>query len=145
VTYLSAYGMDAAPPEVGPRAVEFDLLSRNDFTYSIVRPAWFMQNFSEAHLAPVDGFITVPTGQGTESFVDAQDIPAVAAATLADPGAHAGAQYAPTSDANQTSPADCSPARMPVSHPVFRWARAVSTRAFRRLRAASRLTRAAAT
>ena len=51
VTYLSAYGMDAAPPEVGPRAVELELLSRNDFTHSIVRPAWFMQNFSEGHLA----------------------------------------------------------------------------------------------
>jgi hypothetical protein len=42
VTYLSAYGMDEAPPEVGPRAVELDLLSRNDFTHSIVRPAWFI-------------------------------------------------------------------------------------------------------
>ena len=96
VTYLSAYGMDQAPPEVGPRAVELDLLSRNDFTHSIVRPAWFMQNFSEGHLVPVDGLITVPTGEGTEAFVDVEDIAAVAAVTLADPGAHAGAQYPPT-------------------------------------------------
>ena len=96
VTYLSAYGMDAAPPEVGPRAVELELLSRNDFTHSIVRPAWFMQNFSEGHLVPIDGVITVPTGEGTEAFVDVEDIAAVAAVTLADPGAHAGAAYAPT-------------------------------------------------
>jgi uncharacterized protein YbjT (DUF2867 family) len=96
VTYLSAYGMDQAPPEVGPRAVELDLLGRTDFTHSIVRPAWFMQNFSEGHLVPVDGFITVPTGEGTEAFVDVEDIAAVAAATLADPGAHVGAAYAPT-------------------------------------------------
>jgi uncharacterized protein YbjT (DUF2867 family) len=40
--------------------------------------------------------ITVPTGDGAEAFVDAEDIAAVAAATLASPGAHAGAQYAPT-------------------------------------------------
>jgi len=95
-TYLSAYGMEAAPPEVGPRAVELELSSRHDFTHSIVRPAWFMQNFSEGHLVPVDGFITVPTGEGTEAFVDVGDIAAVAAVTLADPEAHAGAAYAPT-------------------------------------------------
>jgi uncharacterized protein YbjT (DUF2867 family) len=61
-----------------------------------LRPAWFMQNFSETFLKPVDGVITVPTGDGAEAFVDAGDIAAVAAATLASPGAHAGAQYAPT-------------------------------------------------
>jgi hypothetical protein len=72
VTYLSAYGMEAAPPEVGPRAIELDLLSRNHFTHSIIRSAWFMQNFSEGHLVPRDGFIVVPTGQGTEAFVDVE-------------------------------------------------------------------------
>jgi uncharacterized protein YbjT (DUF2867 family) len=96
VTLLSAYGMEAAPPQVGPRAIELDLLSRNNFTHSIVRPAWFMQNFSEGHLVPREGFITVPTGDGTEAFVDVEDVAAVAAATLADPDAHAGAAYAPT-------------------------------------------------
>src|SRR3981081_2433354 len=55
-----------------------------------------MQNFSETFLKPVDGVITVPTGDGTEAFVDAEDIAALAAATLASPDAHAGAQYAPT-------------------------------------------------
>jgi uncharacterized protein YbjT (DUF2867 family) len=34
--------------------------------------------------------------QRREAFVDAEDIAAVAAATLADPEAHAGAEYAPT-------------------------------------------------
>jgi hypothetical protein len=38
----------------------------------------------------------VPTDDGAEAFADAQDIAAVAAATLASPDAHAGAQYAPT-------------------------------------------------
>jgi uncharacterized protein YbjT (DUF2867 family) len=55
-----------------------------------------MQNFSETFLKPIDGAITVPTGDGAEAFVDVEDIAAVAAATLADPGSHAGAQYAPT-------------------------------------------------
>jgi uncharacterized protein YbjT (DUF2867 family) len=96
VTFLSAYGMERAPAEVAVRGVELDLIDRAHFSHSIVRPAWFMQNFSETFLQPVDGAIIVPTGDGTEAFVDAEDIAAVVAATLANPEAHAGAQYAPT-------------------------------------------------
>jgi uncharacterized protein YbjT (DUF2867 family) len=96
VTYLSAFGIDQAPPQVAHRAVELDLMGRGAVTHSILRPAWFMQDFSETFLKPVDGVITVPTGDGAEAFVDAEDIAAVAAATLASPDAHAGAQYAPT-------------------------------------------------
>ena len=96
VTYLSAYGIEFAPPDVALRAVELDLMARSTLTHSIVRPAWFMQNFSETFLMPVDDAIVVPTGSGGEAFVDAEDIAAVAAATLADPEAHAGAEYAPT-------------------------------------------------
>jgi uncharacterized protein YbjT (DUF2867 family) len=96
VTYLSAFGIDQAPPQVAVRAVELDLMGRDALTHSILRPAWFMQNFSETFLKPVDGVITVPTGAGAEAFVDAEDIAAVAAATLASPDDHAGAQYAPT-------------------------------------------------
>jgi uncharacterized protein YbjT (DUF2867 family) len=96
VTYLSAYGIDLAPPELAMRSVELDLLGRPGLTHSILRPAWFMQNFSETFLTPIDGAIIVPTGDGAEAFIDAQDIAAVAAATLADPQAHAGAEYALT-------------------------------------------------
>src|SRR3989442_847930 len=96
VTYLSAFGIDQAPPKVALGAVELDLMGRGAFTHSILRPAWFMQNFSETFLKPVDGVITVPTGDGAEAFVNAEDIAAVAAATLASPDGHAGAQYAPT-------------------------------------------------
>ena len=55
-----------------------------------------MQNFSDDHTPVVDGVITVPTGGGTEAFVDAADIAAVAVETLLAPDAHAGARYAPT-------------------------------------------------
>jgi uncharacterized protein YbjT (DUF2867 family) len=96
VTYLSTYGIDQALPEFAIRAVELDLLSRTGLTHSILRPAWVMQNFSDDHLPLVDGLITVPTGDGAEAFVDAGDIAAVATETLANPEAHAGAQYAPT-------------------------------------------------
>jgi uncharacterized protein YbjT (DUF2867 family) len=96
VTYLSAYGIEFAPTDVALREVELDLMGRSMLTHSIVRPAWFMQNFSETFLMPVDGAIVVPTGSGGEAFVDAEDIAAVTAATLADPLGHAGAEYAPT-------------------------------------------------
>jgi uncharacterized protein YbjT (DUF2867 family) len=96
VTYLSAYGMEHAPAEVALRAVELDLESRGSFAHSILRPAWFMQNFSETFLKPVDDEIVVPSGTGAEAFVNAEDIASVAAATLAEPERHAGRAYAPT-------------------------------------------------
>jgi uncharacterized protein YbjT (DUF2867 family) len=96
VTYLSANGSDQAPPEVDIRAVELDLMSRQAFTSSVLRPAWVMQNFTDQHLPVIQDMITVPTAGGAEAFVDAADIAAVAVETLADPGAHAGAVYSPT-------------------------------------------------
>jgi uncharacterized protein YbjT (DUF2867 family) len=96
VTYLSAYGIDQAPPQVALRAVELDLIGRQGITHSILRPAWFMQNFSETFLKPVDDVIAVPTANGSEAFIDVDDIASVAAETLANPDAHAGAAYALT-------------------------------------------------
>ena len=96
VTYLSAYGIDQASPQLAHRAVELDLIGRAAITHSILRPAWFMQNFSESFLKPVDGVISIPTGDGLEAFIDAEDIAAVAAETLASPDAHAGGAYALT-------------------------------------------------
>ncbi len=96
VTYLSAYGSDQAPPEVDIRAVERDLMSRQAFTFSVLRPAWVMQNFSDEHLPVVQEMITVPTAGGTQAFVDAADVAAVAVETLVDPEVHGGAVYAPT-------------------------------------------------
>jgi uncharacterized protein YbjT (DUF2867 family) len=96
VTFLSAYGAEHAPPEVALRAVELDLASRTSLSHSILRPAWFMQNFSETFLKPVNDEIVVPCGMGAEAFVNAEDIASVAASTLGDPLRHAGCAYAPT-------------------------------------------------
>jgi uncharacterized protein YbjT (DUF2867 family) len=96
VSFLSAYGVEHAPPEVALRAVELDLASRRSLSHSIVRPAWFMQNFSETFLKPVNDEIVVPCGTGGEAFVDAEDIASVAAFTLSDPVRHSGRAYAPT-------------------------------------------------
>lgn len=96
ITCLSAYGAERAPPEMALRAVELDLASRSSLSHSILRPAWFMQNFSETFLEPVNDEIAVPCGSGAEAFVSADDIASVAAATLCDPARHAGRAYAPT-------------------------------------------------
>ncbi len=95
VTYLSAFGMEHAPDQVAPRAVELDL-QRRKTGHTILRPSWFMQNFSESFLKPIDRAIIVPTGDGAEAFIDVDDIAAVAAITLADPQAHSGEAYSLT-------------------------------------------------
>ena len=96
VTYLSAYGMEYAPSEVALRAVELDLAARGSLTSTVIRPAWFMEDFSETFLQPVNDEIAVPAGDGAEAFVSVEDIAAVAAVTLTEPEKHAGHAYAPT-------------------------------------------------
>src|SRR5580692_11841515 len=96
VTLLSTYNGDRAPGGIDTAAVEADLAAREAFTYSILRPAWVMQNFTDDHLPVINGTLAVPSGGGSEAFVDAADIAAVAAETLLNPGAHAGARYALT-------------------------------------------------
>lgn len=98
VTYLSARGVEHAPPSVTHRAIELDLLRRPEVTTTLLRPSWFMQNFTDwlfNHGAD-EGVVAAPTGDGAEAFIDARDIADVAVATLLDPAAHAGAAYALT-------------------------------------------------
>jgi uncharacterized protein YbjT (DUF2867 family) len=96
VTYLSAYGMEYAPAEVALRAVELDLAARGSLTSTVIRPAWFMEDFSETFLQPVNNEIVVPAADGAEAFVSVEDIAAVAAVTLTEPERHAGRAHAPT-------------------------------------------------
>lgn len=62
--------------------------------YTILRSAWFSQNFSEGHLlGPVlEGEIAFPAGEVAEPFVDLDDVADVAVAALTD-DRHAGATY----------------------------------------------------
>jgi uncharacterized protein YbjT (DUF2867 family) len=63
--------------------------------WTIVRPVWFAQNFSEEPFLSADvaaGEVTLPTGDGRHPFVDAEDIAAVAVAALTEDG-HAGQTY----------------------------------------------------
>jgi uncharacterized protein YbjT (DUF2867 family) len=96
VTLLSAYHGDRAPREIDVAAAETLVAGDQRFTHSILRPAWVMQNFTDDHLPIINGTLIVPTGGGSEAFVDAADIAAVAAETLLHPDAHADASYALT-------------------------------------------------
>lgn len=93
VTFLSARGVDQAPAEAPLRAVELDLAARPGLTHAILRPGWFMQNFDEGQFRPVEDTIAVPTGDGAEAFVHADDIADVAVATLLAPADHDRAGY----------------------------------------------------
>jgi uncharacterized protein YbjT (DUF2867 family) len=55
---------------------------------TIVRCAWFSQNFSESYLLEpvIDGEVAVPAGDVAEPFVDADDIADVAVAALTEDG-----------------------------------------------------------
>lgn len=74
------------------RAEELVMASGADWT--ILRCAWFAQNFSESFLAePVlAGEVALPVGDVKEPFIDADDIADVAAAVLSEDG-HAGEVY----------------------------------------------------
>lgn len=65
---------------------------------TVVRCAWFMQNFSEDFLrdAVLSGEIALPGGDALEPWVDVDDIADVAVATLTEDG-HAGELYELTS------------------------------------------------
>ncbi|WP_328339896.1 NAD(P)H-binding protein [Streptomyces violaceus] len=62
--------------------------------WTVLRPRWFFQNFSEDFLLdPVlSGEVRLPAGEGREAFVDAEDIAEVAVAALTEDG-HAGWHY----------------------------------------------------
>jgi len=62
---------------------------------TVIRPPWFMEDFSETFLQPVNDEIVVPARNGVEAFVSVEDI-AVAAVILIEPSKHARRAYAPT-------------------------------------------------
>ena len=60
-------------------------LAKSAPEWAVLRPSWFMQNFSEGPHAPTireEGIIYSATGTGRVGFIDAEDIAAAAAACL---------------------------------------------------------------
>ena len=79
---LSASSLSKGGPMMGAAHA---YLEENAPEWTVLRPSWFMQNFSEQqHLATIrnEGRIYSATGDGRIAFIDAGDIAAVAAEAL---------------------------------------------------------------
>jgi uncharacterized protein YbjT (DUF2867 family) len=72
-----------------------DIVRASGVDFTLVRCAWFAQNFSEGYLRdPVlAGAIALPAGDVKEPIVDVDDIADVAVAALTDPDRHSGELY----------------------------------------------------
>ena len=81
---LSARGVEFLPDGAVDRAEH--ALREGPIPWSILRPAHFAQNFTEAMFVPVDGEVVAPVADGAEPFVDVEDVAEVAASLLTDPG-----------------------------------------------------------
>ncbi|MER6945791.1 NAD(P)H-binding protein [Nonomuraea sp. NPDC000554] len=100
VVLLSGRGVDV-PGYAGENSVAGrthldgeDAVRECGMEWTILRPGWFAQNFSEGFFrdAVLAGELRLPAADGAASFVDAEDIAAVAVAALTEDG-HAGQTY----------------------------------------------------
>ena len=91
VVLMTAMGVDQT--ERGLRKVELHLMA-SGLGYTILRPNWFMQNFTGymGDMIRRQGGLYLPTGNGKNSLIDTRDIAAVAAAAFTEDG-HAGKAY----------------------------------------------------
>jgi uncharacterized protein YbjT (DUF2867 family) len=84
---LSARAVEFLPD--GVVAATERVLREGPVPWTILRPAHFAQNFTEAMFTPVDGIVSAPVGDGAEPFIDVHDIAEVAAEIL-DRGSRVG-------------------------------------------------------
>ncbi|MGW4519654.1 NmrA family NAD(P)-binding protein [Amycolatopsis sp. NPDC004378] len=87
VVLLSSSAVTADTPGLG----DLQRLVRSAPEWTVLKPSWFMQNFTGEHLVAQgvrDGEIVTATGDARVAFVDAGDIAAVAVRALTDPEPH---------------------------------------------------------
>ncbi|MEU0533129.1 NmrA family NAD(P)-binding protein [Amycolatopsis tolypomycina] len=87
VVLLSSSAVTDDTPGLG----DLQRLVRAAPEWAVLRPSWFMQNFTGEHLVAQgvrDGEIVTATGDGRVAFVDAGDIAAVAVRALTDREPH---------------------------------------------------------
>jgi uncharacterized protein YbjT (DUF2867 family) len=96
VVFLSLQGVERIP--VAPHATVERWLRASGMTWTFVRASFFMQNLSTTHAADLRerDAIIVPAGEGRTALVDAEDVAAVAAAALLDPGGNRNRAWTPT-------------------------------------------------
>ena len=90
---LSAHGVGTADDSHPLKAAE-QAVRGSGVEWTILRPDWFAQNFSEGPWRPavLDGALPLPTGDGSTPFIDAEDIAEVAASALTE-DRHSGQVY----------------------------------------------------
>lgn len=93
VVALSARGVEEYPGH--PLAAVEDAVRAHASEWAILKPNWFMQNFTEGVFTPnlMQGKLAAPGGQARISFVDVADIGACAAALLRAPTGSEPATY----------------------------------------------------
>lgn len=71
-----------------------EVVRASGLDFTLVRSAWFAQNFSEGYLRDpiLEGFLPMPGGDIQEPIIDAEDIADVVVAALTEPG-HTGELY----------------------------------------------------
>lgn len=82
VVLMTAMGADASD-ESPMRKAELELI-HSGISYNIIRPNWFMQNFNTFWVSTIkeQGKILLPVAESKTSFIDTNDIAAVAAKLL---------------------------------------------------------------
>jgi uncharacterized protein YbjT (DUF2867 family) len=98
IVYMTARGVEM--DENNPMRKVERYIEQSGVAYTLLRPSWFMQNFSTGFIAPMIqgmGNIFLPAADAKTSFIDARDIAAVAVAALTEAG-HAGKAYALTGE-----------------------------------------------
>jgi uncharacterized protein YbjT (DUF2867 family) len=92
VVLMTAPGVEAGDTHPLWRAEQ--AVKSSGLEWTIVRPTWFAQNFSEDFWLPgiLDGSLVLPVGDGVTAFVDAEDIADVTVAALTHEG-HNGEAY----------------------------------------------------
>ena len=88
VVRLSAMGVEASANPL--REVE-QHLEASGLHYTLLRPSWFMQNYSTTNAQSIrtQGVFYEPSGNAKTGFIDARDIAAVAVKALTEDGHHA--------------------------------------------------------
>ncbi len=113
---VSAMGVDANPSS--PHMVAEAALARSGLEWTVLRPNFFMQNYSQLSAAAVRaGTLHEPADNGASSFVDVRDIADVTVAALLQDG-HQGRIYTLTGPAALTRGEIAAILSNVVGHPV---------------------------
>jgi uncharacterized protein YbjT (DUF2867 family) len=93
VVFLSLLGIEKNP--FPPHAKIEKLLGASGLAYTFLRPSFFMQNMTGAHLEDIRDRhdIFLPAGRAPVSFIDTRDIGEAAARVLTNPAAHMNRAY----------------------------------------------------